>query len=252
MHRPFLIAIILTLCALTLSAQQLELQLSHEKCMPGDTVVLEATLQTPQIHSFQVQLPSHPSLSVHSPSKFPTTIQNGLYTTKATWLIQPIDSGEINWSGIKATITRGENHTEYLAPPLTLTVENYPAPDPSSAPELLSNPAPQTNSHHPILLAAALLAIAAIATLSWKLRNKKSNTPTSHSTATTPTLSSIIDALETGSIPTQQITSYLDSSPTNAEQNAILQRAIYGKQLPAHTVLEQLKATENADQEVQP
>jgi hypothetical protein len=116
---------------LTASEHGIQLSLSREVCAPGDVVELHAKMTRSDYAEFELKLPKIETLHLVTQQQSPISYSKGFYWQSAVWIFQPKRSGNIEWTGIRAILKKGEIETEYALPPLSLKVTPYPTTEDS-------------------------------------------------------------------------------------------------------------------------
>lgn len=208
---------------------EIKFWLEPSTCRPGDLVRLHAQMESPHYAEFNLKIPRNNALYRVTQNQQPITYEQGVYRQQSTWVLQPMQPGNIELGRIIAEIQIGSQTTEQELSSPTLIVVAYPEPTDSMAPLLLETasdtPGISFNLIGSISTAIALLWITGRL---WRTTRKSEVTPTTSPTATT--LADLEAALQADHIPQALIeTLLLDpelklSIPT---RNA-LERAAYG------------------------
>ncbi|MGB0743910.1 MAG: hypothetical protein ACPGSB_05225 [Opitutales bacterium] len=125
--RFFIVSICLSLLPqfLTASEHSLQLSLSKEVCAPGDVIELHAVMSRSDYAEFELKIPKVDALHLVTQQYGPIKYSKGFYRQNAIWVFQPLRSGHIEWTGIRAILKKGETETEHALPPLSLRVIPY-------------------------------------------------------------------------------------------------------------------------------
>lgn len=158
---------------LTASAHGIQLSLSREVCAPGDVVELHAKMTRRDYAEFELKLPKIETLHLVAQQQTPISYREGFYRQSAVWVFQPVRSGDIEWTGIRAILKNGDQEAKYSLPPLQLKVIPYPPSEESPSLEPLPNGAETADSDHYLIWLSALCFVGILAILYGGLRIKR-------------------------------------------------------------------------------
>jgi hypothetical protein len=220
--------------------------LSQTICKPGDVIELRAQMTRSDYAEFELKLPKIDALHFVTQQQSPIQYSKGLYRQSSVWIFQPIQSGLIEWQGIRALIKQGEHETEYELPSMKLMVSPYTSSDDSFRPEPLpatiTNQSPQTR---PLWL-YLLFGLGAIAILYLALRPRTQSV--CKTTKQSTSLSDLQQAIAAGDLPIDLIEQILvdDRVKISQELRIAMEAAVYNP----HADPEVFRAA--LDKEVQP
>ncbi|ADE53618.1 hypothetical protein [Coraliomargarita akajimensis] len=129
------LAALVLLCLTTLNAQQsLQFSLDSDTCYPGDLVILKANYSDTALFELELKLEQSADqyhlVDTHSA---PIRYEDDQYHQQTTWVVQPLASGSIVFSEIKAAVSRSGTVNTLDFIPARLTVLNYSETDESLA-----------------------------------------------------------------------------------------------------------------------
>jgi len=201
-----------SLSCLSASEHGIELTLSQTECSPGDVIELHAEMTRSDYAEFELKLPKNEALHFVTEQRSPINYSKGFYRQSAVWVFQPVRSGTIEWSGIRAVIKQGEKATEYELPPLQLEVRAYPSKEDSLKPERLPIITQRHEQANHYVWLAALLGVLGLGILYYSLRGKSKN----NAAAALPAVSleNLLRALQSDTIPSDLIEELLTDEKT--------------------------------------
>lgn len=119
------------------ASASIELTLSRVQCQPGDVVELHAESSFDELTIYELKLPQHDALHLVAHQRQPIEYADGVYSQKDVWVLQPVRSGEIELSGIKAFVKKGDVIEELELPNQSIEVLAYVARNDDFTPEPL-------------------------------------------------------------------------------------------------------------------
>ncbi|MGZ0654970.1 hypothetical protein ACWPKS_05125 [Coraliomargarita sp. W4R72] len=218
------------ICMLANSEHGIVLTLSQTECYPGDVIELHAQMTRADYAEFELKLPKVAALHFVAQQQSPITYSKGFYWQSAVWIFQPVRSGSIEWSGIRAQLKHGEIETEYELPPLKLEVSPYAITEDDATPEALPLDSElNTDGQHPLWL-YLLIGIGGLGILYSALR-LQSKSPVSEA-APKASLAELQQALKSDTVPVALIEQLL-ADPANTfsrELRLAMEAAVYKPQ----------------------
>lgn len=205
----------------------IELSLSRSSCQPGDIVELHAVSSFEELTSFELKLPRHEALHLVAHQRQPVNYVDGVYSQKSIWVLQPMRSGQIEFSGIQAIVTREEGSTELELPSQTIEVVGYAGVDASLTAEQLPDGMPRNESTVTVgFLLLFALVVAVVAAWLFKRRSETIDIVAEEA----PALDDLRAALSAGQVPDGLLEALLtdDSLQLSDELRAAMERAAYG------------------------
>ena len=161
----FLCGCLLPLLALADDAQGVSLQLVEGTYQPGDVIELQAEMRRTEYTEFELHVPAHAQLHFVAHTRKPVRYVEGVYLQSVLLLLQPMNAGEFELSGISATLESGGVSTEVALPSVEFSVASYAAEDSSKALATLTDDALTTPRASALLFVfvAALLVLLFVA-----------------------------------------------------------------------------------------
>ncbi|MGZ0709604.1 hypothetical protein ACWPKO_14845 [Coraliomargarita sp. W4R53] len=215
------------ICVRANSEHGIVLTLSQTECYPGDVIELHAQMTRADYAEFELKLPKVAALHFVAQQQSPITYSKGFYWQSAVWIFQPVRSGSIEWSGIRAQIQQGEIETEYELSTLKLEVLPYAITVDDATPEALPLDSEfNTTGQHPLWL----YLLIGIGILYYALR-LQSKSPVSEA-APKASLADLQLALKSDTVPVALIEQML-ADPTNTfspELRMAMEAAVYKPQ----------------------
>lgn len=213
-----------------LKATDLKVWLETTSCRPGDLIELHAELEKSDFAEFSIQIPKHKALYFVSKQSLPTNYNGETYLQKTIWQLQAMQPGNIELTGILATIQTGAVTHEQIIEPLSLTVTPYKTTEDVNAPlPLPDDLALEIEKPSAIMwiIGGGILIIVFSVILT---RNKRTHTDNSNQTSE-PTLKELVMVLEGGQPPLTIIESVLNNSSIALSKDArsALEHAAYSK-----------------------
>jgi hypothetical protein len=124
---------LLPLLAWAEAASEVTLRLSEGTYRPGDVIELQAEMRRADYAEFELHVPAHDQLHFVAHTRKPVHYVGGEYVQSVLLLLQPMNVGEFELTGITVTLLEGELTTELPLPPVQLTVDSYATKDASQA-----------------------------------------------------------------------------------------------------------------------
>lgn len=204
--------------------QGVEFGWSHSECSPGDVIELRASGAFNELSSYELRLPQHDALHLVAHQRHPVLYQDGVYTQRDVWVLQPLYSGTIELQAINVRIHQGGEASEELRSVSALTVLPY---------------AEQTDSNEAQTLPAAIVAQEAASLWWWLLlallplalffMRRGRAVADGRLEEQQVTLATVLAELERGSLPLERIEQLLSAKGHTLapEIRVALERAVY-------------------------
>lgn len=220
--------------------REVEFGWSQSECRPGDVIELRASGVFDELTSYELRLPQHKNLHLVAHQRHPVHYEDGVYSQRDVWLLQPKAAGTIQLETVRVILRTGGAVTEEERAVPALLVEAYSDPADSNAPQLLGDDEATTEETAPIWWVILLLAVAPVVLLFRYLRKQElADAPEQVSVVS---LATVRSSLAEGTVPVEQIERLLadGSQQLSASQRVALESAIYGQSADVAALLAQL------------
>lgn len=209
----------------------IELSLSKTQCQPGDVIELHAVSSFDDLVTYEIKLPQHEALHLVAHQRQPVDYADGDYRKKDVWVLQPVRSGEIELSGIKAFVQKGGVVSELDLPKQVIDVQPYAAARDDFTPEALPDVEEVELGASRFLILLLILGGVVVVALVF---TRKPAIEESDSLVV-PTLEDLKAALAAGEVPTELVEQLVEdkSLVVSKELRAAMERAVYGQDASA-------------------
>lgn len=210
----------------------IELSLSETQCQPGDVIELYAESSFGELVIYEIKLPQHEALHLVAHQRQPVDYADGDYRKKDVWVLQPMRSGEIELSGIKAFVQKDGVVSELDLPKQVIDVQAYAAAKDDYTPEALPNVGEVElgPSKFPILVLILGVVFVALALVFTRKPSIDKFAPEA-----APTLVDLKATLVSGEFRSELIEQLLadESTALSEELRTAMERAVYGQDVSA-------------------
>lgn len=221
-----------SLCLLPIAAfANIELSLSETQCQPGDVIELHAESSFDELVTYEIKLPQHEALHLVAHQRQPVDYADGNYRKKDVWVLQPMRSGEIELSEIKAFVQKDGVVSELDLPKQVIDVQAYAAAKDDFTPEALPDVKEVEQGGARFLV--LLFILGGVVVVALVFARKPSIEKSAPEAA--PTLVDMKAALVSGEIPSELIEQLLadESIAVSEELRTAMERAVYGQDVSA-------------------
>ncbi|CAA6677940.1 Unannotated [Lentimonas sp. CC4] len=236
----FLCGCLLPLLALADDAQGVSLQLVEGTYQPGDVIELRAEMRRAEYAEFELHVPAHAQLHFVAHTRKPVRYVEGEYVQSVLLLLQPMNAGAFELSGITATLKQGDVAIEVALPSVQFTVASYATEDTSTALATLTE-ATMSTPKASILLLVLVVGLIILVFVAWLLLRKPKAVAVASVEAAS--LNDLIAVLQAGEPAVDLIERLLGNteiqmSPSLRER---LEAAVYANRINAVDLLSALK-----------
>ncbi|MCM2372059.1 hypothetical protein [Aporhodopirellula aestuarii] len=211
---------------------------------PGEIVELRVEMNRKQWGSFELQVPSQPTLHSIAVERVPLEYANGQYHQRESLFFQPVSSGTHTIGDARVMLSTADGPHEVELPELSLEVSPFDASEISDAPEPL--PPEDTNrlESSPEAWGFALLAVLCLLVfIGGQLSRRRRPEPIAASATPKFQPTELIQELQSGSIPKDALERLLNDPdcPVSQETRVEVERAVYANDVQAAQLVARLQ-----------